>query len=163
MGTDPKQSWEYFSCFLRSARVLSGYFFPDRSQLNQHSRIFQVLRFSETVIVADKKGLHVSSLYFSWRAIPRLLFLLLRCWWMNVVKLLGETCLHTLMKVVKRNLKSLPKYQKLLKTYAQVIARSMGDASIALVFATTDLQQMTARYRSIKYQIFQCKLLIYLN
>ena len=78
---------------------------------------------------------------------------------MNVVKLLGETCLHTLMKVVKRNLKSLPKYQKLLKTYAQVIARSMGDASIALVFATTDLQQMTARYRSIKYQAFQCKLL----
>ena len=162
-GNRPKQSWEYFSCFLRSARVLSGYFFPDRSQLNQHSRIFQVLRFSETVIVADKKGLHVSSLYFSWRATPRLLFLLLRCWWMNVVKLLGETCLHTLMKVVKRNLKSLPKCQKLLKTYAQVIARSMGDASIALVFATTDLQQMTARYRSIKYQIFQCKLLIYLN
>ena len=79
---------------------------------------------------------------------------------MNVVKLLEETYLHTLMKVVKRNLKSLPKYQKLLKTYAQVIARSMGDASIALVFATTDLQQMTARYRSIKYQIFQCKPLV---
>ena len=123
--------------------------------------IFQVLRFPELVIVTDKKGLY--SLYFSCPAIPRLLFLLLRCWWMNVVKLLGETCLHTLMKVVKRNVKSLPKCQKLLKTYAQVIARSTGDASIALVFATTDLQQMTARYRSIKYQIFQCKLLIYLN
>ena len=122
--------------------------------------IFQVLRLSELVIVTDKKEL--SSLCFSWRAIPRLLFLLLRCWWMNVVKLLGETCLHTLMKVVKRNLKSLSKFQKLLKTYAQVIARSTGDASIALVFATTDLQQMTARYRSIKYQTFQCKLLTWL-
>ena len=82
---------------------------------------------------------------------------------MNVVKLLGETFLHTLMKVVKRNLKSLAKFQKLLKTYAQVTALLTEDVSIALVFATTDLQQMTARYRSIKYQIFQCKLLIYLN
>ena len=77
---------------------------------------------------------------------------------MNVVKLLGETFLHPLMKVVTRNLKSLPKCQKLLKTYAQVTALLTGDASIALVFATTDLQQMTARYQSIKYQTFQCEL-----
>ena len=82
---------------------------------------------------------------------------------MTVVKLLGETFLHTLMKVMERNLKSLAKFQKLLKTYAQVTALLTEDASIALVFATTDLQQMTARYPSIKYQTFQCKLLIYLN
>ena len=137
------------------------YFFLTGDNSISIREIFQVLRFSELVIVTDKKGLY--SLYFSCPAIPRLLFLLLRCWWMNVVKLLGETFLHTLMKVVKRNLKSLAKFQKLLKTYAQVTALLTEDVSIALVFATTDLQQMTARYRSIKYQIFQCKLLIYLN
>ena len=168
MGTDPNSHCSIFGASLgllalALALVLSWYFFLTGHNSISIREIFQVLRFSELVIVADKKELHVSSLYFSWLAIPRLLFLLLRCWWMNVVKLLGETCLHTLMKVVKRNVKSLPKCQKLLKTYAQVIARSTGDASIALVFATTDLQQMTARYRSIKYQIFQCKLLIYLN
>ena len=64
------------------------------------------------------------------------------------------------MKVVKRNLKSLAKFQKLLKTYAQVTALLTEDVSIALVFAATDLQQMIVRYQSIKYQTFQCKFLL---
>ena len=65
MGTDPNShgsifgaSWGLLACFL------------DISFLTSHNsisicEIFQVLRFSELVTVADKKGLHVSSLYFS--------------------------------------------------------------------------------------------------